>query len=186
MLYKLALFLHVAGALLLCSAIVIEWLCVINIRKMKNIENVKEWVSNYLKLTILGPAVIGLILISGIYMMIVVWHDTAWIIFGFIGIILIAVIGGSIIGRKMRIINKMIPNENNISGRLEPLLTDKAFLFSIKIRTAIFIGIIFLMTYKPELAGSIITLITSIVLGFVPLGKDSSLKIRNKQKVKEN
>ncbi len=169
MLYKIALFLHVTGSLMLCGAIAIEWLCLVNIRKTEVIESVKQSIINYSKLSVIGPIAIGLILIPGIYMMAAVWHGAAWILMGFLGLVFIGVLGGSITGRKMRNIKKMLSNESVMEPKLKSSLTDKALLFSIKIRTTIFLGIIFLMTIKPALPGSLITLAASIALGFVPL-----------------
>lgn len=60
--------------------------------------------------------------------------------------------------------------ENNAhSQELEKLINDNSLWFSIKMRTAIFLGVIFLMTVKPELEGSIITIFVSIILGALPL-----------------
>lgn len=58
---------------------------------------------------------------------------------------------------------------NAHSQELEKLITHNSLWFSIKMRTAIFLGVIFLMTVKPELEGSIITIAISIILGALPL-----------------
>lgn len=180
LLYKIALFLHVSGALMLCTAMAIEWLGVINIRKVDTLEGIREFVLNYSRLKKIGGAAIILILIPGIYMMVVVWHGAAWIMIGFIGLILLGAIGGGITGRKMRAIENLLTDKNTMTPQLETFLSDKAFLFSIKIRTAIFLGIIFLMTVKTDLVDSLITLAAAIVFGFVPLKvKTFSKEIQN-------
>ncbi len=169
MLYRIALFLHVTGALMLFAAIAIEWLFVINIRKAMAIENIKKSYLNYPKLTAIGSIAIFLILIPGIYMTAVVWKNASWILIAFIGMILLAVIGGALTGRKMKGIKKVISNENNISPALRSLLNDNSLILSLKIRTAVLMGIIYLMTVKPDLTGSVLTLIVSIILGFIPI-----------------
>lgn len=154
---------------MLCAAIAIEWLCIINIRKADAIDRIKESVFNYSKVGIIGDIAAVLILIPGIYMMVVVWDDARWGIFGLLGLILIGLIGGIVTGRKMKKIRKIIKMENKSSQELGKLLQNNSLWFSIKMRTAIFLGVIFLMTVKPELAGSIITIAISIILGALPL-----------------
>lgn len=169
MLYKIALFLHVTGALMLCVVIALEWLCIISIRNSNAMDRIKEAVSNYSRVGIIGDIAAFLILIPGIYMMVVVWDDARWGIFGLFGLILIGVIGGIFTGRKMKKIRKIIKTNDESSQELGKLLKNNSMWFSIKLRTAIFLGVIFLMTVKPGLAGSMITMVISILLGSIPL-----------------
>ena len=169
MFYRIALFLHVTGALLLFAAMAIEWLFVINIRKATAIENIKKSFFNYAKLKAIGSIAIFLILIPGIYMTALVWKNASWILIAFIGMILLAVIGGALTGRKMKGIKKVVSNENNISAELRSLINDNSLILSLKIRTAVLMGIIYLMTVKPDLTGSILTIIISVILGFIPI-----------------
>jgi hypothetical protein len=168
MLYKIALFLHVTGALMLSAAIAIEWLCIISMRKTVAINRIKESVFIYSKVGIISNIGAFLILIPGIYMMAAVWHDATWGILGFFGLVLIGIIGGSVTGKKMKKIMKILKVENSSPQELGKLLKNNSLWFSIKIRTAILLGVIFLMTVKPELAGSIITMVVSIIIGALP------------------
>jgi hypothetical protein len=77
MFYKIALFLPVIGALMLFASMTIEWKFIINIRKSNVLENIKVSISNYPRLTKIGPISIFLILIPGIYMMAAVWKMQA-------------------------------------------------------------------------------------------------------------
>jgi hypothetical protein len=169
MLYKIALFLHVTGALMLCSAIAIEWLCIINLRKTDSLDRVKESLFYYSKLGIIGDIAAFLVLIPGIYMMVVVWGKASWGILGLFGLLLIGFIGGTMTGKKMKKIREIIKTENRSSKEVINILKDKSLWISIKLRTTILVGVVFLMTVKPELTGSIITIIVSIILGTLPL-----------------
>lgn len=169
MLYKIALFFHVIGALMLCAAIAIEWLCIVNLRKANTEGRIQESVSDYSKLSKIGGVVMALILIPGIYMMITTWRDASWIMISFLGIILMGTIGGVVTGRRMSTLRKMIKNGSVGSAALKGLVNHNALWISLRMRTAIFLGIIFLMTVKLGLAGSIITLMLSIVLGIIPI-----------------
>jgi len=170
MLYKVALFLHVIGALLLCAAIAIEWLCIINIRKADTIERIRESVFIYSTVRKMGDRAASLLLVPGIYMMVVVWHNASWGVFGLFDLILIGLIGSMVTGRKMKKIAEIAKMENKHPDELGSLSRNNSLWFSIKMRTAIFLGVIFLMTAKPGLAGSIVTIIISIILGALPLG----------------
>lgn len=77
-------------------------------------------------------------------------------------------IGGLVTGRKMKEIRKIVRMENATFQDLGKLLENDSLWFSLKIRTAIFAGVIFLMTAKPGLTGSIITVVISIILGALP------------------
>jgi hypothetical protein len=169
MYYRIALFLHVTGALLLFAAMIIEWLCLVNFRKAMDLREIKESISNYSKSGLIGFTAVFLVLIPGIYMMAVAWKNAGWIITAFIGMILLAVIGGAVTGKKLKVIKKIISNENNISPELRSLLNNNSLMLSLKIRTAVFLGIIYLMTVKPDMKGSASVIIISIILGLIPL-----------------
>ena len=169
MFYKIALFLHVTGTLLLFAAIVIEWLCIIDFRKSTDFENIKGAIFSYSKSVIISPIAILLILVPGIYMMTLGWENASWIIIAFVGMILLAVIGGVLTSKKMKAIKKIVSKENKVSSELRSLLNNNSLILSLKIRTTVLLGIIYLMTVKPDLTGSIVTLIVSVILGFIPL-----------------
>ena len=154
---------------MVCAALAIEWLFIINIRKADAMERIKELIFNFSKVSKIGDRGAALILLPGIYMMIAVWHDASWGKFGLFGLILIGAIGGIVTGRKMKKIREIIKMNNQSSQELGKLIKNDSLWFSIKIRTAIFFGVIFLMTVKPGLTGSIITITLSIILGALPL-----------------
>ncbi|GAA4301457.1 DUF2269 family protein [Compostibacter hankyongensis] len=171
--YKIALFLHVIGALLLCTALVIEWLCILNLRKADTPERIRESVFNYSALSKIGGTAMLLILIPGFYMTAMVWKDASWIMIALAGLLLLGIIGGVVTGRKMNKIKKMVKTGNNSVQEFKPLLNKNSLWLSIQIRTFLFLGIIFLMTVKPGLAGSITAILISILVGFLPLRRIS-------------
>jgi hypothetical protein len=167
--YKIALFLHVTGALLLCAAITIEWVCIINMRKADGDRRLGESLFYFPKVKRMGDIAALLLLIPGIYMMIAVWNDASWAIVGFIGLMFIGAIGGTVTGRKMKKVRAIIKMKNADPHQLQELLNGNTLWISIQLRTAILLGVIFLMTVKPGLTESILTMVLSIVLGALPL-----------------
>ncbi len=170
MLYLIALFLHVAGALILAAAVAVEWQCVTSMRKAVNLENVRDSLSTYSKVSMIGETALALILIPGIYMAAVAWRSAGWVAIGFLGVILIGAIGGTMTGRKMRQMRKEAGSLDSITPGLRKRTLDNSFVLSIRMRTMILLGIVYMMTVKPPLAGSFVALVVSVVLGFLPIG----------------
>jgi hypothetical protein len=169
MLYYIALFFHILGALFFAAVLAIEWFCIFNFRRSINIESIRLNILNYSKFKLIEHSAITVILVPGFYMMTEVWKGAIWIIMGFAGMVLLAVIGITITNRIMRNIKKKLECEDYTLQELNNLLNNNLFINSIKIRTTIFLGIIFLMAVKPDLAASIITLLVSIIAGLIPL-----------------
>jgi hypothetical protein len=174
MLYKLSLFIHVSAVIVLCGAMAVEWLHVINFRRTDDFETVLKSVTGYSKLNMIGSIALLLILVPGLYMMIAVWNGVAWASAGFVGFILMGAFSGSITSRKIKNIKKTLASENMMGPKLKSSLADKSLLFSIQIRTTLLFGIIYLMTVKPGLTGTIVALVISLALGFVPLNIKSA------------
>ncbi len=174
MLYSIALFFHVTGALLFFAALAIEWSTIFNFRKALSAENVKLNIINYSKLKVIGIIGVLLILIPGFYMMFEIWRGAKWILISLIGLVLIAIIGSTVTSRKMKKIKNKITSEALTLDELNIVLNDNLLFFSIKLRTAVFLGVIFLMTVKPDLTGSLITILLSIIIGIIPVKLRSS------------
>lgn len=170
MLYLIALFLHVTGALMLAAAVGIEWLCVIGLRKAAAIESARESLSTYTKLSMIGGIGMFLILIPGIYMAVVAWHGAGWVAIGFLGIVLIGAIGGIMTGRKMRMMRNDASGLHDMTPEFKKRTLDNSLVLSIRLRTTLLIGLVYMMTVKTTMTGSAIVLLISIILGFVPVG----------------
>lgn len=169
MLYQLALFLHITGALGLSAAYAVEWFVLSNIESSNKIGTLKESVSNYFNLSIIGGISMGLILIPGIYMM-TEWKQAGWIIAGFVGLILIGALGGILTGRRMRTARSILKVENSSVTEVKHKLDRKILLFSYILRVCLFLGIVFIMVFKPAVSSAFIALGIAGILGII-LGK---------------
>ena len=168
MLYQIALFMHVVGAQMLSAALGVDWLCVAGLRKARTIEMAKNSMSTFEKLIPTVFIALFLILVTGIYLTVTAWRWSDWIIATFVAIVLIAVFG-AMAGRKIKAMTEMARHESKITPALLRLLTDGSLLLSLRIRTALFLGIVYLMTARPEMKGSLITLVVCLVVGLLPL-----------------
>ncbi|MCL4531493.1 MAG: hypothetical protein M1282_19075 [Chloroflexi bacterium] len=165
--FSIALFVHILGAMIYFVAFGLEQASLASLRRATLVGQAREWLNVFSWLRWLGPISLILILLSGFYMMAIAVGWTAWIVVTLISMVLIAVIGGAVAGTRMGAIEQMIAKENGqMSSALRQRLSDPLLSISMQVRTAIALGIVFLMTIKPNLAGSIITLIVAIIVGF--------------------
>ena len=112
-----------------------------------------------------GPSGLTLI-VTGIYLTVTRWGPQPWIILGLIGLVTMAVLGAVITGRRLGSMAKELSGEGALSPALQQRLQDPVLLLSAWLRTGIGLGIVALMSAKPGLGGSIITLGGAAFLGF--------------------
>ncbi len=167
--YSISLFLHVVGALGLFAVLGLEWAGIYQLRRATEAGQVGEW----LRLLSLAARLVGvaavLTLITGIYMTATRWGPQGWILVGLAGMVVIAVPGGAVSGRRTGGIARALAEENGpISTALRGRLHDPALALSLRVRTALFIGIVFLMTTEPSTAISIAAMGVALVAGLAP------------------
>ncbi|HEY3062210.1 MAG TPA: hypothetical protein VGL99_24835 [Chloroflexota bacterium] len=164
-LYQIAVFVHVLGAVGLFGAMVLEWVILARIQHIATAEQAREWVGGYSVIRRLSPAALAALLLAGIYMAIVNWGGATWIVVAFIAFLLLPPLG-MISGLRMPGITRDLEHQH---GPLQPALrrrlADPLFLASIQVRTAIAVGILFLMTVKPDMTASIAAIGVAIVVG---------------------
>jgi hypothetical protein len=165
-LYSFALFLHIVGALGLFIALGLEWTSLGYLRRATTTEQVHPWLQVFALLRRIYPLSWLAILLPGFYMTATTWRGAAWISIAFAAIILIAVVGGAISGRRMAAIGPAVTNESGrLSSEFRQRLGDPLLWASIQTRVAIALGIVFLMTVKPGLAGALLTIGLAAILG---------------------
>lgn len=172
--YTVALFLHIVGALGLFVALGLEWVSLWHLKRATLTEEAHPWLSVFTSLRRIYPASWMAILLPGFYMMATVWGGAAWITIALAAIILIAVLGAVLTGPRMMAVGRAVVSE---SGALSPAfrqrLDDPLLWISIQTRIAIALGIVFLMTTKPGLVGSLLAIGVAAILGVAlgwPLG----------------
>ena len=137
-LYSIALFLHIVGALLLFVLLTIEGIA---LRQGFTAARMNRTLGPISALTILFP---------GLYMTATQWGWKGWIVVSLTAWILIAV-GGAATGISL------------LTGRL----TTRGAAASWSIRVGMALGVVFLMTVKPDLLVSVISVVVGAALGGV-------------------
>ncbi|MDQ3811360.1 MAG: hypothetical protein M3336_13820 [Chloroflexota bacterium] len=163
--YAIAVFLHVVGALGLFAAMGLEWVLVARLRRVESAEQARDWLVLLDVIRRLSPASLAVLLLAGIYMAATAWGGVGWIVVGFVALLLLPPLG-MIAGLRLPAIRRELENQRGpLPPGLRRRLDEPLFLASIQIRTAISLGIVFLMTTKPDAAGSAVAIAVAVALG---------------------
>jgi hypothetical protein len=166
--YSIALFLHIVGALGFFAVLGLEWMSLRQLRRSTTVEQVREWLG--ISTSVGRAAMISMLLLfaSGVYMTATVWGGVAWVLVTLATLVILGVIATRLIGGRMTAIRESIAKETgSLSAALYQRLHHPALWIAIQIRVSIALGIVFLMTIKPDLVGSIITIAVAAVFGLI-------------------
>lgn len=166
--YAIALFLHIVGALGFFVALGLEWANLRHLQRATSAEQVRTWMSVLASERWLGGVSLVLLLLAGFYMTATVWRGVAWIAVALGALILLAVLAAVLSRPRMAAIGRAVATENGLlSASLYQQLHHPLLWVSIQTRVAIALGIVYLMTVKPDLNGSLLTISVAAVLGLV-------------------
>ena len=179
--YLMAKFIHIVSALGFFIALSVEWLSLWNARNATTSEQVRERLRISSSAQRLGPLSMLMLLISGFYMMAIGRIGSAWLIVAFGALILLVVLALTLTSRRIAAIRQALTMEKGaVSSFLHDQLNNSLLWLSIRMRVSIALAIVFLMTVKPDLVGSLITLGIAIILG---LAFSLPARSRDRQKV---
>lgn len=166
--YAMILFVHIAGALGFFVALGVEWISIRQLRGATTTEQVGEWIRVATSVRRLGMASMLALLVSGFSMMAIAQIGGAWLIVAFWSLVVLAVLAVTLSFRRMRtIMRAMATDAGAVSAGLRALLRHPLLWVAIQIRVALALGIVFLMSVKPDLIGSLLTVGVATVLGLV-------------------
>jgi hypothetical protein len=179
-LYSAVLFVHVTSALGVFATLCLEAVGLIHLRRATTASEARQWMEFAPGLSALTAGSFVLMLLSGIFMATESSEWTlAWVRVAMGALLLIGPLG-AVTGRRMRVIrNACAANERNGSDLIAKL-RDPFLKFSMNIRIAVVLGIVLLMTAKPELRQSLGIVVSAVFLGFVSTvfwGRDAASPI---------
>ena len=164
--YAMVVFLHIVGALGLFAALGLEWASLYNLRRVATAGQVREWAKLLSALRLVGGPSALTILVTGIYLMATRWGGQGWIGVGLGGLVLIAALGGALTGRRSAaIVHAAATEDGAISATLGHRLHDPVLLLSAWLRTALGLGIVFVMSIKPSAAWALTAMGVALVVG---------------------
>jgi len=168
MLYHLALFVHISGAVLWFIGLGLEWLGLNRLRQAERVEQVRE-VSELLHvLQRLFPLSVVLLLGGGLYMTITTWGFTlAWLDAALVTLTALPIVGPRVHGLRLTRIRQMAlaQPDGPLSASLRAQTTDPVLVFWSRIVALLGWWMVFLMTLKPDLLGTLAAMGVAVVLG---------------------
>ncbi len=160
--YKLILFFHVLSAFGILLSFGLEWTSLNRLQRSCTKEESREALKAFGILPRIGGPSFLIALLSGIYLWETGWRGSAWTVAALISLFVIAATGAVLTGPRMASMGKETSREQGF----ESLPPRRAMLWaSLQIRTWMAIGIVFLMTMKPGVAASVVTMAVAILLG---------------------
>jgi hypothetical protein len=166
--YAIILFVHIAGALGFFVALGVEWISLRQLRGATTAEQVGTWMRVATGVRRLGMASMLTLLVSGFSMMAIAQIGGAWLIVAFWSLVLLAILAVTLSFRRMAAIGRAMTGETGpLSPTLRQLLHHPLLWIAIQTRVAIALGIVFLMTVKPDLGRSLLTIGVATALGLV-------------------
>ena len=166
-LHTISLFLHVSGALAFGAGTFMALFSLLAMRRAQRVEQVRSVIG---LLSLSGPILgIGMLVnvLTGLSMTAFTWGwQTAWIIVA-IGTLVLFIAAGAVMGTRRGAIAKQIGDmpDGPLPESVVERIHDPLFGTSVYMMLALLLGIVFLMTAKPALDGSIVAIVAAAVLG---------------------
>jgi hypothetical protein len=162
-LYLAARILHIVGALALFMALGIDLAGVTALGRARAADEVRGALAGYRLNGIIGPISLLLLLVPGIYMATTAWAWPAWTIISFWTLVAIAVLGATVTRRRIAAVAQALKGDDRgLSADLERLTHDPLLRTSFVLRTMLALGIVALMTMKPDVSHSLLVLLVAI------------------------
>lgn len=163
---SIALFLHIVGALGLFVALGLEWTALRQIRSAGPAMPVRPWMQILKSTRGVGFASMLMAVVTGIYMTLTGWGLVPWIVVTLGSLVAVIALSVALTGPRMAAVGQALAaGKGAVTPTFHTLANHPLLLISIQTRVAIALGIVFLKTAKPDLAGSLLTIGVAVALG---------------------
>lgn len=166
-LYLVVLFAHVVATLGFFIGLGTEWLMVRGLRRATSTAEARTWIAPWPKLFGLTVASAALLVGSGSYLAArtTLWNQ-GWIQVTWVSLLLILPLS-ALGGRQIRAIRSSTTGDKNEFAALRRRSNSVVLSLSMSCKMAVSLGIVMLMTIKPNLIESIVTLAVAVSVGLV-------------------
>lgn len=170
-LYTLLLFTHILGVLGLFIGMSLQWVSALQLRRARTLSQARERVALARGAGRFSPIAGVLVLGAGIAMMVMRWElTTPWIMVSLLAIVLMMVASMGVAARRIKAIRRALAQESGSADdplplKLTRLTHNPALWVATQLAAALALGIVFMMTVKPDIAGSLLTLAVALALG---------------------
>ncbi len=167
--YSIALFVHVVGAIGYCLGIGVWLFVLVGLGRAQRVEQVRALIHlNNLSGPFSGISAL-LLLATGLYMALTAWGGlSGWILVALISLLLMFPTSAAlIVPRRRALVDKMAREapEGPLSEALKQRIYDPVLLAVLLTVAALLLGLIFLMTTKPDVVGSLIVMAVALLIG---------------------
>jgi hypothetical protein len=165
--YATVLFLHFVGLIGLFIGYGLEWVASSALRRAITGDQARTWLGVYrLSLPISGPAVLLLILTGGYLASVINAMKQGWLFASILAIVIALLMGFMLLMPRMKDIRASLPEGSApLSAEVLARVRQPFIVTLVRIRTTLAVGIVYLMTNKPETSGALITLCVAILIG---------------------
>jgi hypothetical protein len=169
--YSTVLFVHIVGAIGYFLDIGCLLLILVGWRRAQRVEEVRALLHLNNLSAPFGAGSAVVLLIAGLYLALSAWSLlTGWILVALISLLLIVPTTAVLIAPRRSALVKQLEREapdGALSLALKQRLHDPVLLATVQTVAALLLGIVFLMTTKPDLAGSLIVMAVALLLGLL-------------------
>jgi hypothetical protein len=148
--FQLVLFLHVIAMIAMFVALTVEWVCVLAMRRATTYEQARYASRLFRFLVPFGAPRTLVVLASGIYLATTLglW-SLRWVAFAPPALVAIAIAGAILAPRRNRMRSALETGAGPLPEEVSRALRETLLLGSLGTRTALLIGLVFVMTAKP-------------------------------------
>lgn len=168
--YTLALFVHILGAIGLFVAVSLVAVALVRMRQASTLEQIREWAA-VAQLAGKSLAFIGLVILApALYMVIVAWgFTTPWVLAALLTFLVLAIMGATVNSRTIQQVGALVQAAppDLVPDELRTQLMARRLWLAEGIRVTLLVGIVCLMTLKPDLLFSLLVLIGMLILGLL-------------------
>lgn len=167
-LYTLALFLHICGALALGAIDALLLIGLTGVRRASTVEETRLWSGLADRTARVIPLAALLLVVPGVYLVFAAWGWTIpWIDTALGAVLVLGLLGRGILETRLAALHAEALRAANgsIPAALHERRTDRTLWIVCWLFTMLFLGVVFLMTNKPDLIGSLITIAVALIVG---------------------
>jgi hypothetical protein len=181
--YSITLFLHIVGALGFFSAFALEFTVLRQIQHATLSDQARTWMRILAGTRKLVEISSLTALVSGIYMTVTAWRGASWTYVSLVSVVLLILLATILTRPRTAALEKALAEEKGaLSQNFHELANHRQLELSLKVRVATTLGIVFLMTVKPGLEGSLLTMAIAILMGlawsiYLPIRKQAQKEL---------
>jgi hypothetical protein len=168
--YQVALFIHIVGVMCLMGGHTLLHVGLGRMFRAHTVEQVREWTTILAGLDRFMPPITLAIVVAGIFMVFTTWGwATAWIDVSLTVFVVMMILGPVLLGRSFAALQKAAQASPSgaIPSALARRIRDRALWTSENTFTCLLLAILFVMTVKPNLVGTLLVVGVALIAGLL-------------------